>query len=93
MLYRTPAPTAPKVLLIDIAPKASSESPTLGRYDPAILESNAEITEREAVLQALRLVLRAPDLLDRRPSGFRSDTVPISRFAPTSPGWPWLTIG
>ncbi len=90
--YHRPLPTLPDILLIDIPVGHSGDGLALGRYYPVILEALAEMHEFEAFLCERRAELISPSLLDRRPSGLRTDDIVFARYRPPVPGWPWLHL-
>ncbi|MBS49508.1 MAG: hypothetical protein CMN60_17740 [Sphingobium sp.] len=90
--YHRPLPTLPDILLIDIPPGFSGDGLALGRYYPVILETLAEMQEFEAFLCERRTELISPSLLDRRPSGLRTDDIVFARYRPSAPCWPWLHL-
>ncbi|MGB3930857.1 MAG: hypothetical protein WBL20_18075 [Sphingobium sp.] len=92
VLYPSITIAAPSVLVIDIPPLLRGDGLALGRYYAIILETDFELRELEDFLDAPRDAPVAPDLLDHRPSGLRSDSVLISRYEPPEEGWPWLLV-
>lgn len=91
-LYSSTTIAAPSVLVIDIPPPLRGAGLALGRYYAIILETDFEMQELEAFLEAPRGAPVAPDLLDHRPSALKSDSVFISRYEPPEEGWPWLLV-
>jgi len=92
VLYKSTTIAAPNVVVIDIPPAFRGEGLALDRYYAIILETDFELRELEDFLHAPRDAPVAPDILDRRPSALKSDSVFISRYEPPEDGWPWLLV-
>lgn len=91
-LYALPLPTAPALLLIDIAPRFAGTGLLMGRYYPIIAETMDEVAEIERFLAAERPSAVRPDLLDLRPSSRTATTITFFEYRPPEPAWPWLLL-
>lgn len=92
LLYSRPVVTAPALLVIDIPGRYRGPGLALGRYYPVIIETDEELDEFEAFLDADRVDPGSPDLLDRRPSRRAASAITFFEYAPPEPGWPWLLL-
>lgn len=92
LLYPPPLPTLPSISVIDIPPHYTRRDLPLGRYYPAILETQDEVDEFEAFLAAERSALIAPTLFDLRPSCLIAATITVAAYPPPEPGWPHLLL-
>lgn len=92
IVYPRPLPTLPDIVLLDLPPRFRSPSLPLGRYYPAIIETEGEWMEWNDFLRADRLSPVAPDLLDRRPSAMTSPQIAFAHYDPTAQGWPSILL-
>lgn len=90
--YPSPVIGCRAVLVIDLPAGSRGAGLALGRYYPIIHENEDERAELAAFFAAERPALVAPDLLDHRPTAFHSDRLVVTRYAPSRPGWPWISL-
>ena len=91
-LYAMPLVTAPAVMVIDIPPRLAGQGLALDRYYIVMIETDEELAAFEAFLTVDRDGLRAPDLLDRKPSCREAGEISFFEFSPPEPGWPWILL-
>ncbi|PJG47224.1 hypothetical protein CAF53_02440 [Sphingobium sp. LB126] len=92
LLYPPPLPTLPAISVIDIPPHYARRDLPLGRYYPAILETQEEAAEFETFLAAERTALIAPNLFDLRPSRLVAASITIAVYPPPEAGWPHVLL-
>jgi hypothetical protein len=90
--YPAPLPTLPVIVVIDVPPHYARRNLPLGRYYPAILETEEEAAEFEAFLAAERPEPIAPNLFDLRPSRLVTSSVMIAVYPPPEPAWPHVLL-
>ncbi len=92
LLYSPPLPTLPAISVIDIPPHYARRDLPLGRYYPAILETEEEAAEFETFLAAERSTPIAPSLFDLRPSRLVATSITVAVYPPPEPGWPHVLL-
>ncbi|AYO75516.1 hypothetical protein CP98_04047 [Sphingobium yanoikuyae] len=91
-VYPSPLIGCPVVLVLDLPEKNRGAGLALGRYYPIIIENEDERAELNAFFDAERPAMVTPDLLDHQPTAFHSDRLIVTRYTPSRPGWPWISL-
>jgi len=92
ILYRRPIATLPDIMMLDISVPFANPTLPLGRYYPIIVETDAELQELEAYLDAARRSVIVPDLLDRRESALIATRITLAHYAQPGQDWPYLLL-
>lgn len=92
VFYPRPIVAMPDILVIDVPAGLRDVNLPMGRYQPILVETAAELRELEVYLEEEREDPSALDPFASRPSTFPGHHIIIAHYSPPIEGWPYVIL-